>query len=269
MRETELAINKDYIRKKIRNGERLNGRDMEEFRDIEIDAGYVRETADGSALVKMGDTKLLVGITADLGEPYDDAPEAGTLITNAELVPLAKEEYEAGPPRADAVEIARVVDRGLRESGILDLEDLGIEDGEKCWLLFIDVHVLDYDGNLIDAAFLGAVTALMNGHFPAYDDEEDELDRDEDGDELPVDGFPVTLTGKKIADQLLLDTTGEEEDVLDARLTVTLDEDDNVVSLQKGEPGTMSHEDVMKITRLTEDHAEMLRDKVEEALDEA
>lgn len=269
MRETELELNQDYIREKIRNGERLDGRDFTEFRDIDIEAGYVRHTAEGSAMVKMGDTKLLVGVKADLGEPYSDAPESGTLITNAELVPLAAKEYEAGPPRADAVELARVVDRGLRESGVIDLEDLGITEGEKCWLLFIDIHVLDYDGNLIDAAFLGAVTALMDGTMPVYDEEEDELDREERGDEIPVSDFPVTLTGKKIADQLLLDTTGEEEDVLDSRLTVTLNEDDNVVSLQKGEPGTMTHSEAMDTIRYTEEHADMLRRKVEEALEDA
>ncbi len=269
MRETELELNQEYLREQLQDGKRLDGRDLTEFRDIEIEAGYIRHTAEGSAMVKMGDTKLLVGVKADIGEPYPDAPEAGTLITNAELVPLAAKEYEAGPPRADAVELARVVDRGLRESGVIDLEDLGIIEGEKCWLLFIDVHVLDYDGNLIDAAFLGAVTALMNSTMPHYDVEEDELDREERGDEVPISDFPVTLTGKKIGDQLLLDTTGEEEDVLDARLTVTLDENNNVVSLQKGEPGTMSHEEAMKTVRLTEENADMLRNKVEEALKDA
>lgn len=267
MRETDMELNEEYVRNVIQNGNRLDGRDLKEFRDMSVEAGWVRHTAEGSAMVEMGDTKVLVGVKADIGDPYPDAPESGTLITNAELVPLASQDYEAGPPRADAVEIARVVDRGLRESGIVDLKDLGITDGEKCWMLFIDIHVLDYDGNLIDAAFLGAVTALMDGDMPAYDEEEDEIDREEVDGEIPVSNFPVTLTGKKVADQLLLDTTGEEEDVMDARLTVTLNDEDNVVSLQKGEPGQMSHDEVMEIVRLTEEHADMLRDKVESALD--
>lgn len=269
MRETELSLNKEYVRDMIQEGRRLDGRDPKEFRDIEIEADYIRETAEGSAMVQMGDTKVLVGVKADIGSPYDDAPEAGTLITNAELVPLAAKEYEAGPPRADAVELARVVDRGLRESGVIDLEDLGIVEGEKCWLLFIDIHVLDYDGNLIDAAFLGALTALMGSTLPAYDVEEDELDREERDGELPLSDFPVTLTGKKVGDQLLLDTTGEEEDVMDSRLTVTLDEDDQVVSLQKGEPGMMSHDEAMEIVRDTQENADMLREKIETALEEA
>lgn len=264
-----IEVNREYIRKKARNGERLDGRDFDEFRDLDIEAGYIRETAEGSAMVELGGTKLLVGIKADIGSPYDDAPDSGTLITNVELGPIAAKEYESGPPREDAVELARVVDRGLRESGVIKMEDLGITDGEKCWLLFIDVHVLDYDGNLLDAAFIGAVTALMDGQLPAYDAEEDELDRETHVEDIPVKDFPVTLTGRKVADQVMLDTDAEEEQAMDARLTVTLNEDDEIVSLQKGEEGELTIDEVMDIVGHTHDYTTPLREKVKEALAEA
>ncbi|MFB6076924.1 MAG: RNA-binding protein, partial [Candidatus Nanohaloarchaea archaeon] len=171
-RETQITRNQEYIRGLVEDGDRLDDRDFDEFRDIDLEAAHVRETADGSAYVEMGDTKLVVGISTDIDSPYDDSPKSGTLITNAELGPMASEDWEAGPPTIEAVELARVVDRGIRESGIIDLEDLGIVEGEKCWMLFVDIHVLDYDGNLIDASFLGAVTALLSGEMPAYDEED-------------------------------------------------------------------------------------------------
>lgn len=267
-RETQLGVNREYVEELVDDGERLDGRAFDEFRGIDLEAGHIRETADGSAYVEIGGTKLIVGISTEIGEPYDDAPDAGTLITKAELGPMASEDWESGPPTIEAVELARVVDRGIRESGIIDLEDLGIEEDEKCWLLFIDIHVLDFDGNLIDASFLGAITALLGGTLPAYDVEEDELDRDEDGEDIPAEGVPVTLTGRKIGDQIMVDTTGEEEDVETARLTVTLDDDDNLVSLQKGEDQPMSTQDVMEIVGMTEEKAEELRDLVRAALEE-
>lgn len=267
-RETQLEVNREYVRGLIEDGERLDGRDFDEFREIELENGYIRETADGSAYVEIGDTRLVVGISTEIGDPYDDSPNSGTLITNAELGPMASEDWEAGPPTIEAVELARVVDRGIRESGMIDLEDLGIEEGEKCWLLFVDIHVLDFDGNLIDASFLGAVTAMLGGTLPAYDLEEDELDRDEVGGPIPAEGIPVTLTGRKVGDQIMVDTTGEEEDVEDSRLTVTLDADDNLVSLQKGEPDAMSSSDAMEIVNMTADRAEELRGLVRDALDE-
>ncbi len=268
-RETQLARNREYIRELAAEGERLDGRDFDEFRDVSLEAGYVRETADGSAYVEMGGTKLLVGISTDIGDPYDDSPDAGTLITNAELGPMASEDWEAGPPTIEAVELARVVDRGIRESGIIDLTDLGIEEGETCWLLFVDIHVLDFDGNLIDASFLGAITALLSGTLPDYDPETGELDRDAVGGDIPADGIPVTLTGRKIGDQLLVDTTGEEEDVEDARLTVTLNDDDNLVSLQKGEGSPLTQEDALDILDMTVDRAAELRSLVRDAVADA
>ncbi|MFB6294309.1 MAG: RNA-binding protein [Candidatus Nanohaloarchaea archaeon] len=267
-RETQLEVNQEYVEELVADGERLDGRDFDEFRDIELEAGHIHETADGSAYVEMGDTKLIVGISTEIGDPYDDSPESGTLITNAELGPMASEEWEAGPPTIEAVELARVVDRGIRESGMIDLEDLGIEEGEKCWLLFVDIHVLDFDGNLIDASFLGAVTALLDGSFPAYDEAEDELDREADGEDIPAEGIPVTLTGRKIGDQLLIDTTGEEEDVETARLTVTLNDEDNLVSLQKGEDQSLSAQEVIDIVELIEENSDFLRETVEAALEE-
>lgn len=267
-RETLLEANQEYVKKLVENGERIDGRDFDEMRDLTLDVGYIRETAEGSAYVELGGTKMVVGIKADVDSPYDDSPDSGTLITNAELGPIASSEWESGPPTIEAVELARVVDRGLRESGIVDLEDLGITSGEKCWMLFIDIHVLDFDGNLIDAAFLGAVAALHEAVFPAYDEEEDELDREEEGEPIPVNGMPVTLTGRKIGDQVLLDTTGEEEDVTGSRLTVTLNENDNLCSLQKGEDDPMPKSDAMDIVHMTEERAEMLRDTVRDALNE-
>ncbi len=268
-RETQLDVNKAYVKRLVERGERLDGRDFDELRDIDIDVGYIRDTAEGSAYVRMGDTQLVVGIKADTDEPYPDTPDAGSLITNAELGPIASEDWESGPPTIEAVELSRVVDRGLRESDIIDLEDLGIVDGEKCWMLFIDIHVLDFDGNLIDASFLGAVAALLEASLPAYDVEEDELDRETEGEDLPVNGIPVTLTGRKIGDRILLDTTGEEEDVTNSRLTVTLNEKDNVCSLQKGGDREMSTTDTMEIVRATEERTDRLRELVEDAVADA
>lgn len=268
-RETRFERNKEYIENLAAKGERLDGRDFDEFRDVDLDVGYIRKTAEGSCYVTMGGTKLIVGLKAEIGDPYDDSPESGTLITNAELGPIASEEWEAGPPTIEAVELARVVDRGLRESGIIDLEDLGIVPEEKCWLLFVDIHVLDFDGNLIDAAFLGAVAAMLAGDLPEYDEEEDELDREERGEPIPAEGIPVTLTGRKIADQIMIDTTGEEEDCTNSRLTVTLNDEGNVVSLQKGEAESMTHQDAMEILRLAEERRDDLRELVQDAVDDA
>ena len=111
----------------VKDGDRLDGRDLDEMRDIELETDYINETAAGSAKVTIGKTQVVVGLSVSLEEPYPDRPDSGTIVTNAELAPMASREYESGPPQEDGVELARVVDRGIREAEAVDLEELCIK----------------------------------------------------------------------------------------------------------------------------------------------
>src|SRR5207244_11869867 len=98
-------------------------------------------------------------IKIEPAEPFQDTPEEGVLTVNAELVPLASPSFEMGPPSEAAIELSRVVDRGIRESKAVDLKSLVIQKGKKVQVVYVDVYVLDHDGNLIDAASMAALAA--------------------------------------------------------------------------------------------------------------
>jgi len=243
-----MKLNTDTIKEMAEDGERLDGRDLDEYREVKVEQDYIPTTAQGSAKVSIGDTQVIVGISFDVESPYPDRPNSGTIVTNAELAPMADREFESGPPQEAGVELARVVDRGIRESEAIDLEALCIEEGEKVYTAFIDVHILNNDGNLLDASALGAIAALRDGYVPAYDEEEDELDHDKVGmDKIPMNKVPVTATGRKIGDTIVWDTDREEEEALGARLTVTVTEEDQVVAMQKGGRETMTEEDISQV----------------------
>lgn len=263
-----MKLNQDTIKKMIKDGDRLDGRDLDEYRDIEVEADYINETAAGSAKVTIGDTQVVVGLSVSLEEPYDDRPDSGTIVTNAELAPMASREYESGPPQEDGVELARVVDRGIREAEAIDLEDLCIESGEKVMTVFIDAHVLNDDGGLIDACSLAAMTSLKTGTLPAYDEETDSLDRDNHERDIPLQEEPVTITAHKINGEIVWDTTGEEEDAQGARLTVSINEHGNVVAMQKGEAEPFTQEEIMDIVNQAEDKTQNLREILHEAAGE-
>ena len=127
MSNVETYLKKDYIENLISTGKRLDERKFDEYRKIDIERGYVSEKCCGSALAKLGDTKVLAGISMSVGEPYPDEPKKGVMMTGVEFRPLASSEFELGPPREDAVEVARVVDRGIRESECIDLNKLFIK----------------------------------------------------------------------------------------------------------------------------------------------
>ena len=158
----------------LEKGTRIDGRGLLDTREIKIEQGLI-EKAEGSARVLLGKTDVLVGVKIETGEPFPDTPKEGVLTVNAELVPLASPTFEPGPPDENSIELARVVDRGIRESHAVDTEKLCIEEGKKVFVVFVDVYVLNHDGNLIDASAIAAMAALMNTKMPNYEIKDGEL----------------------------------------------------------------------------------------------
>ncbi|MEM2943350.1 MAG: exosome complex protein Rrp42 [Methanomassiliicoccales archaeon] len=233
-------IKKDHIHRLLARGKRVDGRNWDEFRDISIQVKFT-ETAEGSARVKLGNTDVLIGVKMETGIPFPDTPDKGVLATNAELIPLASPTFEPGPPDENAIELARVVDRGIRESEMIDLEALCIVPNEEVWICFVDIYVLDYDGNLFDASFLGTVAALKSTIVPAS-----RFGKGEDFP-LPIKCLPMSVTSVQIENSILVDPTLDEEKVASARLTVTTDENGDIRAMQKGLKGSLTIDQVRKI----------------------
>ena len=146
----------------LEKGKRLDDRGLLDTREIKIEQGVI-EKAEGSARVYLGKTQVLVGVKVGLGEPFPDTPNEGVLTVNAELVPVASPNFEPGPPDENSIELARVVDRGIRESKCIDNEKLCIEPGKKVFVVFVDIYVLNHDGNLIERE--GPITKIFDRYF--------------------------------------------------------------------------------------------------------
>ncbi|MCX6651137.1 MAG: exosome complex protein Rrp42 [Methanomassiliicoccales archaeon] len=233
-------IKRDHIHKLIADGKRVDGRAWDQFREISIQT-HVVETAEGSSRVKIGNTEVIVGVKMAVGEPFADTPNKGVLSTNAELIPMASPSFESGPPDENSIELARVVDRGIRESQMIDLDKLCIEPGKKVWINFVDIYVLDFDGNLFDACSLGAVAAIKSAVVPAA---ANGLGEDYP---MPVRCVPVSVTAVQIENSILVDPTLDEEKVAAARLTVTTDDNGDLRAMQKGLSGALTLEQVKNV----------------------
>lgn len=251
-------LNKDYVENLARQGRRFDGRDFDEFRDLELEVDFIEQSA-GSARVQLGDTDVIVGISMQNGDPYDDSPNSGVITTSAELIPMASPEFESGPPGPEATELARVVDRGIRETDTLALEDLCIEPGESVWICFFDMHILDYNGNLFDACGIGALAAALSGTVP---NESEGLGEDEP---LPVNHLPVSVTAMKIGDEIVFDPGLIEDKVGGPRLTVSFDENGDIAAMQKGLDGGFTPQEVRKIINAGRDKAARIRERIVKA----
>lgn len=246
------TITGNRIKEYLEQGKRFDGRKPDEFRDISVEVG-VSKNAEGSARVKLGNSEVLVGVKLGMGEPYADSPNKGNLMVTSELMPLSSKRFESGPPTIMSIELARVIDRMIRESKIIDLEKLCIEPGKKVWTVFIDIYSMNADGNLLDAAGIGAVLALKNAKIPKYDKKEEKVLYGELSDvNVPLKkDLPVSITVHKIGNSLIVDPSLEEEDISETRMTIGII-NGSIHSMQKGNAGTFSMEEFDNAVDLAE-----------------
>lgn len=252
--------NKKYIASLLAKDLRVDGRALDKYRDIRIEYGISAKSAEGSARVTVGETIVVAGVKFEVGDPFPDKPDEGTIVVNAELLPLSSPEFESGPPDAQSIELARVVDRGIRESKAIDFKKLCIKPGEKVWLIFIDVYPINDAGNLFDAAALAAFAAVKDARFPKYDEALDKVVYDERTDKkLPLTNLPVACTVIKVNGKLLVDPLTEEEAAMDARLTVASLENGNICAMQKGGVKPLNAADIAKMVDLALEKTKELR----------
>jgi exosome complex component RRP42 len=256
----EYYLKKDYMTSILQEGgKRIDGRGPDDFRQLSIEKGYVSQKACGSAYVKLGDTEVLTGVSMLLGEPYPDSPNSGVMSTSTEFRPIASPYFESGPPREDSIEVSRVVDRGIRESKCIDFDKLFIEEG-RIWALFLDIHILNHAGNLIDAGGISAIAALTDTKMPKVED--GRIVGGEWAGKLELERVPVPFTFHKIGDNIILDPTSDEEYATDARLTVTTS--DTLNAMQKGGTGAFTPDEVRECVAKAFKKAPEMRKIIEE-----
>jgi exosome complex component RRP42 len=260
--EITPEVTAERIRKYLEQEKRFDGRKLDEFRELIIEKN-ISKKAEGSVRVKLGKTEVLVGVKMDVAVPYPDSPDKGNLMVTAEFLPLSSARIELGPPKFDSIEVGRIIDRGIRESKLIELEKLCIKEGEKVWTVFIDIYTINDDGNILDAAGIGAVAALKLAKVPKYDEENKKVLYGESSGNIPLKKInPFAITVHKIGKHLILDPTREEEDVSETRITVGSSEG-VIYSLQKGNSSYFSVEEIKESFNIVEKAWKELFKKVE------
>ncbi|MEM0100196.1 MAG: exosome complex component Rrp42, partial [Desulfurococcaceae archaeon] len=173
-----------------------------------------------------------------------DRPNEGVLQVHAEFVPLASPSFEPGPPDESAIELARVIDRSIREPKAVKLDELVIEPEKVVWIVYNDIYLVDHAGNAIDASMIASMLALATTKIPSLSrtDQGYKIDKSVKERLLPISTLVATVTMAIIGDIILVDPTLEEEAIADAILTIAVDEKERVCGAQKrGEKGISRH----------------------------
>jgi exosome complex component RRP42 len=229
----------ELVRELITKGSRLEGRSPLEYRKIEIKANRLKK-AEGSCELSLGDTKVIAGVKFDTMTPYPDSPDKGGLMVNISYIPIVFKELSQNKD----IEASRVVDRSIRESKALALEDFCITPGEKAFTIFIDAYILNYDGNLIDAINLAALKALMSAKMPVLDEKGKAAQSDKP---LKLNSVPIMVTVSSIDGEFIADLSSAEEHALDYSLCLSYLEDGRICAMQKQGSMGIPREDLEKI----------------------
>jgi len=160
----------EYYAQFLEHGLRPDGRSKEAFRTTFANCGSVG-TAYGSAIVRMGKTSVVAGVTASVKPCEGGRADAAlpSVVVNAELLPLCCGRFRGGKPSVEQQSLCCMLN-GLFASGVVDSSSLEVRDEEGdllCqWVLIVDVYCINHDGSVFDAAVAAIVAALSSSTAP-------------------------------------------------------------------------------------------------------
>ncbi|PWA23139.1 hypothetical protein CCH79_00002315 [Gambusia affinis] len=265
----KIAEPLEYHRSFLKENCRPDGRELSEFRTTTLNIGSI-STADGSALVKIGNTTIICGIKAELANPTADAPGKGYIgkyhklscrtsllilltrflmtltcscsVPNVDLPPLCSSRFRPGPPGEQAQAASQFIADIIESSEVIKAEDLCVDRGKLCWVLYCDIMCLDYDGNILDACIIALLAALKNTQLPEVTVNKETCSPEvnlEKRQRLHIHKHPASASFCVFDDSILIvDPTAEEESLSTAHLTVVTDEEGRLCSVHK--PGGTS-----------------------------
>ena len=253
------TIEKNYIINNLKKEERIDGRGLWDYRTWTINHDIIA-SAEGSADVTLGETRVMTGLKYEVGEPFPDLPNEGVCTIMAELLPLASPLFERGPPDEQSIELARVVDRGIRHADCVQTKKLCIKENEAVYILFVDMYVINYSGNLIDAGGISSLVTLISSHLPEGIWKEDHVEwtgKYLTGKSI-IKELPIVLTFGKIEDIIFLDPSLPEELICDGRLSIAVTKD-KITSIQKSGAATFSIDEIIMVSKKAMEIGDNLR----------
>jgi len=256
-------LRKQQMWEAISKGKRLDGRNLDEIRPIEAQVNVIRK-ANGSSKVNLGNSEVVAGVKVETGRPFEGLENKGALILSAEILPTASPYIEPGPPDEETIELARVVDRGIRESEMIDLDKLVLVPGEIVYTIFVDCSIINADGNLFDATSYAVVSALISSKIPIFKVQDGKVIDSGDVQEPPLTTIPISITAARVGDTVILDPTAEEEACMDARITITTNSNSDFTAVQKGSTGAFTLEQLKKTAEAARIKGIEVRSKIKE-----
>lgn len=240
----KTAQPREFYKQFLKENVRPDGRSVEEYRECLLNVNSI-STAEGSSIVRLGDSMVVCGVKAELAHPSPEDTDRGCVVPNVSISAGCSSRSRPGPPSDRAQVLAKFLDNVVRNSDMFDLSELCISPNKLCWCIWADLVVTSDDGNLEDAALMALVSALVNTRLPTCTINEETLTPELSATDmfaLNVRNRPVATTTCLFDENtLLLDPNQEEEDLALGFVTVVVGDDDRLCAVSK--PGGMRTKD--------------------------
>ncbi|MBI5043679.1 MAG: ribonuclease PH [Nitrospirae bacterium] len=213
---------------------RIDGRRWNELRLIRITRNFIKH-AEGSALIEMGETKVLCTATIENKvPPFLHGKGTGWVTAEYSMLPRSAQqriprESSRGKIGGRTHEIQRLIGRALRS--VIDLPALG----ERT--IWVDCDVLQADG--------GTRTASITGAFVALVDALRCLEKDGAIDRLPVRDYLAAVSVGKIDEREALDLSYAEDSTAGVDMNIVMTGSGKFVEIQGTAEGSVFSKDEM------------------------
>ena len=232
--------------------QRIDGRRPDQLRPTSIERGFMKH-AEGSALIKMGDTHVICTASVENRVPHFlVGKNTGWITAEYAMLPRSthtRSERETRGTKGRTQEIQRLIGRALR--AVIDLKKLGART------LWIDCDVLQADG--------GTRTASISGAYVAVVDAIDKLKNEGNIKENPLGDSVAAVSVGIIDNTPMLDLCYAEDATAEVDMNIVMTGQGNFVEVQgtaEGNPFTfdqmqhliaLAQKGISEITQLQRD----------------
>ncbi|XP_058522881.1 exosome complex component RRP45 isoform X2 [Ochotona princeps] len=186
---------------------------------------------------------------------------------------MAAPAFEPGRQSDLLVKLNRLLERCLRNSKCIDTESLCVVAGEKVWQIRVDLHLLNHDGNIIDAASIAAIVALCHFRRPDVSVQGDEvtLYTPEERDPVPlsIHHMPICVSFAFFQQgmYLLVDPSEREERVMDGLLVIAMNKHREICTIQSSGGIMLLKDQVLRCSKIAGVKVAEITELIQKALE--
>ena len=147
-------ISLGFIQNALKDGIRMDGRSIDDFRDVYIN--LTRNEVSSSADVVVGNSRVICNVKGEIIPPHFNSPNEGIMHINVDFSAATTE-----LANISETELCRLIEYSVQENNVIDMDSLCIIEGAKVWLITCEVLIVDSSGgNLRDVSIIAVVSAL-------------------------------------------------------------------------------------------------------------